>query len=142
MPSRSRFPVAILRSGATGRSQAITAAANDSKPHQFAGIAAEMIGAGRRLQVTTGRLMTLLNDIGIEISKWQVVRLLAKELNGFVAEDAAMPHAGPVSATYITRRQRRNVVRRQQKQTTGRNLHLFEPQECANYFKAAGYDPD
>ncbi|WP_245459588.1 transposase [Rhizobium sp. CCGE531] len=53
-------------------------------------------------QVTTGRLMTLLNDIGIEISKRQVVRLLTKELDGFVAEDAAVLHAGLVSSTYVT----------------------------------------
>ena len=50
-------------------------------------------------QVTTGRLMTLLNDIGVEISKRQVVRLLTRELDGFVAEDAAVLHAGLVSST-------------------------------------------
>jgi hypothetical protein len=37
-------------------------------------------------QVTTQRLTTLLNDISVEISKRQIVRLLTKELNGFVAE--------------------------------------------------------
>jgi hypothetical protein len=26
--------------------------------------------------------------------------------------------------------------------TIGRLIDLFEPQECANYFAAAGYDPD
>ncbi len=53
-------------------------------------------------QVTTGRLTTLLNDIGVDISKRQVVRLLTKELDGFVAEDAAVLHAGMVSAPYVT----------------------------------------
>jgi len=53
-------------------------------------------------QVTTGRLTILLNDIGVDISKRQVVRLLTKELDGFVAEDAAVLHAGLVSASYIT----------------------------------------
>jgi len=53
-------------------------------------------------QVTTQRLTTLLNDIGVEISKRQVVRLLTKELDGFVAEDAAVLHAGLVSSSYVT----------------------------------------
>ncbi|WP_036567917.1 IS66 family transposase [Brucella rhizosphaerae] len=53
-------------------------------------------------QVTTERLSTLLNDIGVEISKRQVVRLLTKSLDGFVAEDAAVLHAGLVSAAYVT----------------------------------------
>ncbi|WP_349963455.1 transposase [Rhizobium sp. ZPR3] len=53
-------------------------------------------------QVTTGRLTTLLNDIGIDISKRQVVRLLTKGLDEFVAEDAAVLHAGLVSSSYIT----------------------------------------
>lgn len=53
-------------------------------------------------QVTTGRLTTLLNDVGIDISKRQVVRLLAKGLDGFVAEDAAVLHAGLVSSSYVT----------------------------------------
>ena len=53
-------------------------------------------------QVTTGRLTTLLNDIGIGISKRQMVRLLTKGLDGFVAEDAAVLHAGLVSSPYVT----------------------------------------
>jgi hypothetical protein len=53
-------------------------------------------------QVTTERLTTLLNDIGVEISKRQVVRLLTKDLDGFVAEDAAVLHAGLVSAPFVT----------------------------------------
>ncbi|CAN7699668.1 hypothetical protein LJR257_005461 [Ensifer adhaerens] len=39
----------------------------------------------------TERLTTLLNDAGVSVSKRQVVRLLTKGLDGFVAEDAAVP---------------------------------------------------
>ncbi|WP_425337535.1 IS66 family transposase [Rhizobium favelukesii] len=53
-------------------------------------------------QVTTGRLATLLNDVGVEISKRQIVRLLTKALDEFVAEDAAVLHAGLVSSSYVT----------------------------------------
>lgn len=53
-------------------------------------------------QVTTERLTTLLNDVGVDISKRQVVRLLTRGLDGFVAEDAAVRHAGLVSASYVT----------------------------------------
>ncbi|MFS8049489.1 hypothetical protein [Rhizobium sp. BR 314] len=62
-------------------------------------------------QVTTGRLTTLSNDVCIEIaasslamiaSKRRVVRPLAKGLDGFVAKDAAVLHAGLVSSSYIT----------------------------------------
>lgn len=53
-------------------------------------------------QVTMERLSTLLNDIGIDISKRQVVRLLTKNLDGLVAEDAAVLHTGLVSAAYVT----------------------------------------
>jgi len=53
-------------------------------------------------QVTTERLTTLVNDVGVEISKRQVVRLLTKRLDGFVEEDAAVLHAGLVSAPYVT----------------------------------------
>jgi regulator of replication initiation timing len=53
-------------------------------------------------QVTTARLTTLLNDIGLDISKRQVVRLLTRQLDGFVAEDAAVLHAGLVSSPYVT----------------------------------------
>jgi hypothetical protein len=45
-------------------------------------------------QVTTRRLTTLLNDIGVDISKRQEVRLPTKQRDGFVAEDAAVLHAG------------------------------------------------
>jgi hypothetical protein len=54
------------------------------------------------VQVTTGRLTTLLNDIGLCISKRQVVRLLTGQLDGFAAEDAAVLHAGLVSSSYVT----------------------------------------
>ena len=53
-------------------------------------------------QVTTGRLTTLLNDIGLDISKRQVVRLLTGQLDSFAAEDAAVLHAGLVSSSYVT----------------------------------------
>jgi hypothetical protein len=53
-------------------------------------------------QVTTARLATLLNDVGVDISKRQVVRLLTQELDGFVAEDAAVLHAGLVASSYVT----------------------------------------
>jgi len=38
-------------------------------------------------EVTTERLTTLLNGIGVEISKRQVVRRLTEPFDGFVAED-------------------------------------------------------
>ncbi|MBD9624739.1 hypothetical protein IB279_17490 [Ensifer sp. ENS06] len=44
-------------------------------------------------QVTMARLTTLLNDVGVSVSKRQVVRLLTGGLDGFVAEDAAVLHA-------------------------------------------------
>ncbi|MDK4742633.1 transposase [Rhizobium sp. CNPSo 3464] len=53
-------------------------------------------------QVTAARLTTLLNDIGLDISKRQIVRLLTRQLDGFVAEDAAVLHAGLVSSSYVT----------------------------------------
>lgn len=53
-------------------------------------------------QVTTARLTTLLNGIGLDISKRQIVRLLTRQLDGFVAEDAAVLHAGLVSSSYVT----------------------------------------
>lgn len=53
-------------------------------------------------QVTTQRLTTLLNGVGVEISKRQVVRSLTQGLDGFHAEDAAVLHAGLVSAPYVT----------------------------------------
>jgi hypothetical protein len=53
-------------------------------------------------QVTTQRLTTLLNDVGVDISKRQVIRFLTQRLDGFHAEDAAVLHAGLVSAPYVT----------------------------------------
>ncbi|MBU1316284.1 MAG: transposase [Alphaproteobacteria bacterium] len=53
-------------------------------------------------QVTTQRLTTLLNDVGLEISKRQVIRFLTERLDGFHAEDAAVLHAGLVSAPFVT----------------------------------------
>jgi hypothetical protein len=47
-------------------------------------------------------MTTLLNDVGVEISKRQVVRFLTERLDGFHAEDAAVLHAGLVSAPYVT----------------------------------------
>lgn len=40
-------------------------------------------------QVTTQRLTTLLNDVGVAISKRQVIRFLTQRLDGFHTENAA-----------------------------------------------------
>jgi Transposase IS66 family len=53
-------------------------------------------------QVTTERLTALLNGIGVEISKRQVVRLLAAPLDAFVAEDCDVLRAGLATARWIT----------------------------------------
>jgi len=53
-------------------------------------------------QVTMERLTTLLHDVGVDVSKRQVVRLVTQGLDSFVAEDAAVLHAGLLSAPYIT----------------------------------------
>lgn len=53
-------------------------------------------------QVTTQRLTTLLNDIGIDVSKRQVVRLLTRGMDGLAAEDSAVLHAGLVSSDSVT----------------------------------------
>ena len=53
-------------------------------------------------QVTTPRLTAILNSIGVEISKRQVVRLLTTDLDPFVEEDNAVLHAGLVSAPFVT----------------------------------------
>ena len=53
-------------------------------------------------QVTTDRLTALLNGMGVVISKRQVVRLLAKGAQMFVAEDAQVLRAGLASAPWIT----------------------------------------
>jgi hypothetical protein len=53
-------------------------------------------------QVTTERLTSILNGIGVAISKSQVVRMLTTDLDRFAAEDHAVLHAGLVSAPFIT----------------------------------------
>jgi len=53
-------------------------------------------------QVTTERLVALLNGIGVEISKRQVVRLLTEPLDGFVAEDQEVLRAGLTTARWVT----------------------------------------
>ena len=53
-------------------------------------------------QVTTERLVAMLNGIGVEISKRQVVRLLTEALDDFVAEDQEVLRAGLVSARWVT----------------------------------------
>ncbi len=53
-------------------------------------------------QVTTERLTALLNGIGVEISKRQVVRLLTEPLDGFVAEDQEVLRAGLATARWVT----------------------------------------
>jgi len=53
-------------------------------------------------QVTTERLTALLNGIGMEISKRQVVRLLAEPLDTLVAEDQEVLRAGLATARWIT----------------------------------------
>jgi len=53
-------------------------------------------------QVTTERLTALLNGIGVEVSKRQVVRLLAEPLDDFVAEDQDVLRAGLATARWIT----------------------------------------
>ncbi|WP_412474967.1 hypothetical protein ACK83U_19400 (plasmid) [Rhizobium sp. WW22] len=44
----------------------------------------------------------MLNSIGIEISKRQVLRLPTTRLDPFITEDSAVLHAGLVSAPFIT----------------------------------------
>ncbi len=46
--------------------------------------------------------MALLNDIGVEISKRQVVRLLAEPLDGLVAEGQEALRAGLATARWVT----------------------------------------
>jgi hypothetical protein len=53
-------------------------------------------------QVTTERLTALLNGIGVEISKRQVVRLLTARLDELVAEDRELLRAGLATARWIT----------------------------------------
>ena len=53
-------------------------------------------------QVTTERLVALLNGTGVEISKRQVVRLLTGSLDDLVAEDQEVLRAGLATARWIT----------------------------------------
>src|SRR5215210_6543100 len=53
-------------------------------------------------QVTTERLTAILNGIGVEISKRQVVRLLPSNLDAFAEEDQQVLRAGLMSAPFIT----------------------------------------
>src|SRR3954452_10704819 len=53
-------------------------------------------------QVTTERLTALLNGVGVEISKRQVVRLLTSRLDDLVAEDREVLRAGLATARWVT----------------------------------------
>jgi Transposase IS66 family len=53
-------------------------------------------------QVTTERLTALLEGIGVEVSKRQVVRLLSAPLDDLVAEDRDVLRAGLATARWIT----------------------------------------
>ncbi len=53
-------------------------------------------------QVTIPRLVRHLNDLGVEISKRQVVRLLTEGKDAFVAEARGVLRAGLESASWIT----------------------------------------
>ena len=53
-------------------------------------------------QVTVGRLLTLLRDIGIDISKRQLMRLLIAGQDGFVAEARDVLRAGLETARWIS----------------------------------------
>ena len=53
-------------------------------------------------QVTVPRLLTLLQDLGIDISKRQIVRLLSGKQDAFLAEAKEVLRAGLRSASWIT----------------------------------------
>ena len=53
-------------------------------------------------QVMTERRTALLNGIGVEISKRQVVRLLTEPLDDLVAEDQEVLRAGLATARWVT----------------------------------------
>src|SRR5918998_604907 len=53
-------------------------------------------------QVTTERLTALLEGIGVEISKRQVVRLLTSRLDDLIAEDREVLRAGLATARWVT----------------------------------------
>ena len=53
-------------------------------------------------QITVERLTRLLRDLGIDISKRQVMRLLIAEQDGFLDENRAVLRAGLETASWIT----------------------------------------
>ena len=53
-------------------------------------------------QVTTERLTSILNGVGVEISKRQVVRLLTSDIGVFCEEDQSVLRSGLLSAPFIT----------------------------------------
>ncbi len=53
-------------------------------------------------QITVGRLTGLLRDLGVDISKRQVVRLLTAGQDGFLDENRAVLRAGLETASWIT----------------------------------------
>ena len=53
-------------------------------------------------QVTTERLVALLNGTGVEVSKRQAVRLLTEPLDGFASEDQEVLRAGLATARWVT----------------------------------------
>jgi hypothetical protein len=53
-------------------------------------------------QITVPRLVTQLKDLGIDISKRQIVRLLSGKQDAFIAEAAEVLRAGLASASWIT----------------------------------------
>jgi hypothetical protein len=53
-------------------------------------------------QVTSERLTALLNGMGLDISKRQVVRFLSQGLEGLIAEDQALLRTGLETAAWIT----------------------------------------
>jgi Transposase IS66 family len=61
-----------------------------------------ILAAHAQGQVTTERLVALLDGIGVEISKRQVVRLLCAPLDEFVAEDRDVLRAGLATARWVT----------------------------------------
>ncbi len=61
-----------------------------------------ILAAHAQGQVTTERLTALLNGIGVEISKRQVVRLLCAPLDDLVAEDRDVLRAGLATARWVT----------------------------------------
>ena len=61
-----------------------------------------VLAAHAQGQVTTEQLVALLNGIGVEISKRQVVRLLTSRLDDLVAEDRDVLRAGLATARWVT----------------------------------------